>query len=57
MMSFDTTQHKGKNTTDSCTEMICGIAVQLIFAQEKNREVPGIVSDILKGAYLRGQAT
>ena len=57
MMSFDTTQHKEKKTTASCTEMICGITVQLIFAQEKNREVPGIVSDILKGAYLRGQAT
>ena len=57
MVSFDTTQHKGKNTTTSCTEMICGITVQFIFAQEKNREVPGIVSDILKGAYLREQAT
>ena len=57
MMSCDTVQRKGTNATAVCTEMICGIAVHLIFAQEKNREVSVIVSDILKGAYLRRQGT
>jgi len=37
-------------------ENVCGISVRLVFAGENNREVPEIVGDILKGAYLQRQS-
>ncbi len=37
-------------------ENVCGISVRLIFAGENNCEVPEIVGDILKGAYLQRQS-
>lgn len=33
----------------------CGMAVRLVFADKKNGEVPEIVGNILKGAYLQYQ--
>ncbi len=35
---------------------ICGMAVRLVFADKKNGEVPEIVGNILKGAYLQRQS-
>ena len=32
------------------------IVVQLVFAEDKNSEVPKIVGSILKGAYLQRQS-
>ncbi len=37
-------------------ETVCGIAVQLVFADKKNNEIPEIVGNILKGAYLQRQS-
>ncbi len=36
-------------------ETVCGIAVQLVFSDQQNREIPEIVGNILKGAYLQRQ--
>lgn len=35
---------------------ICGMAVRLVFAEKKNGEIPEIVGNILKGAYLQRQS-
>lgn len=35
---------------------ICGVAVRLVFADKMNCEVPEIVGNILKGAYLQRQS-
>lgn len=37
-------------------ETVCGMVVQLVFADKKNSEVPEIVGSILKGSYLQHQS-
>lgn len=34
---------------------VCGLSVQLFFAEQENREVPKIVGAILKDAHLQRQ--
>ncbi len=40
----------------SVLETVCGIAVQLVFADKGNSEIPEIVGSILKGAYRPRQS-
>lgn len=35
---------------------VCGLTVQLFFAEHENREVPKIVGTILKDSHLQRQA-
>ncbi len=45
-----------ENVKNGILESVCGISVQLVFADKTNSEVPEIVGSILKGAYLQRQS-
>lgn len=45
-----------ENVKNSMLVTVCGVAVRLVFADKKNGEVPEIVGNILKGAYLQRQS-
>ncbi len=47
-------EHESEKNSIQVT--ICGMAVRLTFADKKNGEVPEIVGNILKGAYLQRQS-
>lgn len=49
-------QHDQCSRKNSTLITFEGIAVQLVFAEKQNSEVPKIVGSILKGAYLQHQS-
>lgn len=46
----------GKRTsTGAFVATVCDISVQLVFASQKSGDIPQIVGEILKSAYLQHQ--
>lgn len=50
-------RHSSIKSRENCTrdETVQGITVRLVFAAEQNHEIPAIVKNLLKGAYLQRQ--
>lgn len=57
-MTYDYMEKGDRQETVKKTALVsvCGMAVRLVFAEKKNGEVPKIVGNILKGAYLQRQS-
>lgn len=57
-MTYDYLQKRDRQEAVKKTALVtvCGMAVRLVFAEKKNGEVPQIVGNILKGAYLQRQS-
>lgn len=53
MMTYDDKDINHKEMKLDCH----GVAVRLIFSPEDNREIPGLLSKILKSAYIRHRAS
>ena len=45
-----------QNNQNGMLVTVGDIVVRLVFAEEKNSEVPEVVGNILKGAYLQRQS-
>lgn len=57
-MTYDRSESRKDQGTEKNSTLVtvCGMVVRLIFADKKNGEVPEIVGNILKDAYLQRQS-